>query len=143
MSDQPGTESFEDDLGSISIDDATDSGSGQDDLLDASEGDNEPWSPPDLQPRNTEWGTTAWEQSQEETIEQRIRQEEPDPDSAYGAPDDEGGLDSGDADDGPGPRASDDDEPDPSTEVVDDGEVGGAEAGVGSPESAAMHVVED
>ena len=40
MSDQPGTESFEDDLGSYSIDDATDSGSGHDDLLDASEGDN-------------------------------------------------------------------------------------------------------
>ncbi|WP_457253880.1 adenosine deaminase [Pedococcus sp. P5_B7] len=144
MSEQPGTESFEDDLGSISIDDATDSGSGQDDLLDASEGDNEPWSPPDLQPRNTEWGTTAWEQGQEETIEQRIRQEEPDPDSAYGAPDDEGGLDSGDADgDGFESAASDDDEPDSSTEIVDDGEVGGAEAGAGSPESAAMHVVED
>jgi hypothetical protein len=143
MSDQPGTESFEDDLGSISIDDATDSGSGQDDLLDASEGDNEPWSPPDLQPRNTEWGTTAWEQSQEETIEQRIRQEEPDPDSAYGAPDDEGGLDSGDADGERPGSAEPDDEPDPSTEIVDDGEVGGAEAGAGSPESAAMHVVED
>ena len=142
MSDQPGTESFEDDLGSISIDDATDSGNGQDELLDASEGDNEPWSPPDSQPRNTEWGTTAWEQSQEETIEQRIRQEEPDPDSAYGAPDDEGGLDSGDVDDSAGWRGSDD-EPDPSTENVDDGEVGGAEAGAGSPESAAMHVVED
>lgn len=144
MSDQPGTESFEDDLGSISIDDATDSGSGQDDLLDASEGDNEPWSPPDSQPRNTEWGTTAWEQGQEETIEQRIRQEETDPDSAYGAPDDEGGLDSGAADgDGFEPGAADDDEPDPATEIVDDGEVGGAEAGTGSPESAAMHVVED
>src|SRR5687768_14504812 len=93
MSDQPGTESFEDDLGSYSIDDATDAGSGQDELLDASEGDNEPWSPPDMQPRNTEWGTTAWEQSQEETINQRIAQEVPDPDSAYGAPDNESGLD--------------------------------------------------
>ena len=79
MSDQPGTESFEDDLGSISIDDATDSGSGQEELLDASEGDNEPWSPPDSQPRNTEWGTTAWEQGQEETIDQRIMQEVPGP----------------------------------------------------------------
>lgn len=143
MSDQPGTESFEDDLGSISIDDATDSGNGQDELLDASEGDNEPWSPPDSQPRNTEWGTTAWEQSQEETIEQRIRQEVPDPDSAYGAPDDEGGLDSGDVDADPVGARSDDDGPDPSTEFLDDGEVGGGQAGAGGPESAAMHVVED
>ena len=93
MSDQPGTESFEDDLGSVSLDDGVDAGSGQDELLDSSEGDNEPSSPPDLQPRATEWGTTASEQGQEETIEQRIRQEVPDPDSAYGAPDNEGGLD--------------------------------------------------
>jgi hypothetical protein len=134
MSDQPGRESFEDDLGSISIDDATDSGSGQAELLDASEGDNEPWSPPDSQPRNTEWGTTAWEQSQEETIEQRIRQEQADPDSAYGAPDNEGGLDD---------REPDPDGADPETEFVDDGEVGGGEAGTGSPESEAIHVVED
>ena len=141
MSDQPGTESFEDDLGSISIDDATDSGSGQDELLDSSEGDNEPWSPPDSRPRNTEWGTTAWEQRQEETIEQRIMQEEADPDSAYGAPDDEGGLDSGEAD---GDRPTTDaDAPDPSAEFIDDGEVGGGEAGEGGPESGAMHVVED
>ena len=141
MSDQPGTESFEDDLGSISIDDATDSGSGQDELLDASEGDNEPWSPPDSQPRNTEWGTTAWEQHQEETIEQRIMQEEADPDSAYGAPDDEGGLDSGEAN-GARPE-TDDDAPDPSAEFIDDGEVGGGEGGTGSPKSGAMHIVED
>src|SRR5690348_16514574 len=93
MSDQPGTESIEDDLGSYSVDDATDSGSAQEELLDASEGDNEPWSPPDLQPRNTEWGTTASEQAQDETIDQRITQEEPDPGTAYGAPDNESGLD--------------------------------------------------
>ena len=141
MSDQPGTESFEDDLGSISIDDATDSGNGQDELLDSSEGDNEPWSPPDSRPRNTEWGTTAWEQSQEETIEQRIMQEEADPDSAYGAPDDEGGLDSGEAD-GDRPE-TDADAPDPATEFLDDGEVGAGEAGQGGPEAGAMHVVED
>lgn len=39
------------------------------------------------------FGTTAYEQSLEETIDQRIRQEEPDPHSAYGAPDNESGLD--------------------------------------------------
>ena len=76
MSDQPGTESFEDDLGSVSLDDGVDAGSGQDGLLDSSEGDNEPSSPPDLQPRATEWGTTASEQHQEESIEQRPEYED-------------------------------------------------------------------
>lgn len=94
MSDQPGTESFDTDLGSMSLDDDIDAGSGQPGLLDATEGDNLPVSPPDLQPRNTEWGTTAAEQAQEETIDQRIAQEVPDPHSAYGAPDNESGLDS-------------------------------------------------
>ena len=93
MSDQPGTENFNDDLGSMSLDDGVDAGEGQPDLLDSSEGDNLPVSPPDLQPRNTEWGTTAQEQAQDETIDQRINQEVPDPNSAYGAPDNEGGLD--------------------------------------------------
>lgn len=93
MSDQPGTESFDDDLGSVSLDDAVDAGSGEPDLLDSSEGDNLPSSPPDQQSRATEWGTTASEQAQGDSIEQRIAQEESDPDSAYGAPDNESGLD--------------------------------------------------
>ncbi|WP_241668454.1 DUF5709 domain-containing protein [Pedococcus bigeumensis] len=165
MSDQPGTESFEDDLGSVSLDDGVDAGSGQDELLDSSEGDNEPSSPPDLQPRATEWGTTATEQGQEETIEQRIRQEVPDPDSAYGAPDNEGGLDdeprvggtdpdSIEADDdylgdeevgaaGVG-QLTDPDEgegPDVDSELV--GDESDASGDVLSPEEAAMHIVED
>lgn len=89
MSDQPGRESFEDDLGSYSIDDE-DQLQSEDTLLEPTD---EPYNPPDLQPRNTEWGTTAAEQEQGESLEQRIRQEEPDPHSAYGAPDNEGGLD--------------------------------------------------
>ena len=92
MSDQPGTENFDTDLGSMSLDDDIDAGSGQPGLLDATEGDNLPVSPPDLQPRNTEWGTTIAEQREGETIDQRIGQEVPDPDTAYGAPEDEGGL---------------------------------------------------
>jgi hypothetical protein len=135
MSDQPGTESLEDDLGSYSVDDAVDAGEGQDDLLDSSEGDNEPWSPPDLQPRNTEWGTTASEQAQEESIEQRIRQEEPDPDSAYGAPDDEGGLNRRDMDDEIGEVEDE--------EFLDDGEVGSGRAGTEGPEAQAMHVIDE
>ena len=93
MSDQPGTENFDTDLGSMSLDDGVDAGSGEPGLLDASEGDNLPVTPPDMQSRATEWGTTASEQAQEETIDQRIAQEVPDPDSAYGAPDNESGLD--------------------------------------------------
>jgi hypothetical protein len=105
-----------------------------DGLLDSTEGDDLPVTPPDMQSRATEWGTTAYEQGQEESIEQRIQQELPDPDSAYGAPDNEGGLDD---------REPDPDQPDPESEFVDDGEVGGGEAGAGSPESEAIHVVEE
>ena len=169
MSDQPGIESFDTDLGSISLDDATDAGSAQEELLDASEGDNEPWSPRDLQPRNTEWGTTGWEQSQDETIDQRIMQEVPDPASAYGAPDNESGLDGDDRVGG-----DDADSIDAEVDFLGDPEVGDAQVGsltepdegvredvdkqlVGddsgnggpgdagglSPEEQAMHVVED
>jgi uncharacterized protein DUF5709 len=165
MSDQPGTESFEDDLGSMSLDDGVDAGSGQDELLDSSEGDNEPSSPPDQQSRATEWGTTAYEQGQEESIEQRIRQEVPDPDSAYGAPDNEGGLDAeprvGGAD--PDSIAAEDDylgdeevgrvdagqltDPDEGDRPDQDAELVGDESGssgdLQSPEEAAMHVVEE
>jgi hypothetical protein len=164
MSDQPGTESIEDDLGSYSVDDAVDAGSGQEQLLDSSEGDNEPWSPPDQQPRSTEWGTTAAEQGQDETIDQRVMQEVPDPSSAYGAPDNESGLD-------PEPRVGGDDPDsiDASEDFLGDAEVGdgavgqladpdeggreddepellGEELGSGdgdlSPEEQAMHVVD-
>jgi len=164
MSDQPGTESIEDDLGSYSVDDAVDAGSSQEELLDSSEGDNQPWSPPDQQPRNTEWGTTASEQHQDETIDQRVMQEVPDPDTAYGAPDNEGGLD-------PEPRVGGDDpdsidadqdflgdaevgdgavgqlaDPDAGTREDDEPELLGEELGSEgddrSPEEQAMHVVE-
>jgi hypothetical protein len=130
MSDQPGTESIEDDLGSYSVDDAIDSGSGQNELLDASEGDNEPWSPPDQQPRNTEWGTTASEQAQDESIDQRIAQEQPE--------------DRPDPQDGVGGEDTD------AIAVLDDW-LGDAEVAPGEgpqsapgegPEAAAMHIVE-
>jgi len=164
MSDQPGTESFEDDLGSYSIDDATDAGSGQEGLLDSSEGDNEPWSPPDLQPRNTEYGTTASEQEQGESLEQRIRQEEPDPGTAYGAPDNEGGLDVDPRErvggDDPDSIAAEDDfvgdaevgdaragelvEPDEGVREDTEKDLDASEAGPGDgPEDSAMHVIED
>ena len=61
--------------------------------ISSDEGDYLPETPPDMMPRSTEWGTTPGEVRSEETIEQRIAQEEPDPDSAYGAPENESGLD--------------------------------------------------
>ena len=155
MSDQPGTESIEDDLGSYSVDDAVDSGSGQDELLDASEGDNEPWSPPDQQPRNTEWGTTASEQAQDESIDQRIAQEQPDdqPDDQPDPHSRVGGEDTdaiavlddwlGDAEVGDSP-AGELVEPDEGVRADTDDELDAREAGTGDgPEAAAMHIVAD
>jgi hypothetical protein len=51
------------------------------------------WSPPDTDRGSRMHGVTAAEQGREETIEERIAQEVPDPASAYGAPDNESGLD--------------------------------------------------
>lgn len=60
--------------------------------ISADEGDDLPMTPPDMQPRGTETAMTG-DANEPESIDQRIAQEEPDPNSAYGAPDDEGGLD--------------------------------------------------
>lgn len=60
--------------------------------ISTDEGDDLPMTPPDMQPRGTETAMTG-DANEPETIDQRIAQEEPDPNSAYGAPDDEGGLD--------------------------------------------------
>ena len=51
------------------------------------------YSPNDRPQGVTAHGTTAYEESIDETIDERIRQEVPDPNSAYGAPDNESGLD--------------------------------------------------
>ena len=164
MSDQPGRETIEDDLGSYSVDDENQLQS--EDTLDVGRGEDEPYSPPDLQPRSTEWGTTASEQRQEESIEQRIMQEEPDPSSAYGAPDNESGLDENPRDrvggDDPDSIAAEDDwlgdaeigdeqagqvtEPDQgSREDVDKELVGEDAEGTGnvSAEESAMHVIDE
>lgn len=49
-------------------------------LEDPEAGDFEPWSPPDRQPRGAEFIEG------DETISQRLRQEEPDPDAGYHDP---------------------------------------------------------
>lgn len=56
-------------------------------LEDPESGDDEPWTPPQRQPRSGEF-----DDDEEDTLEQRIGQEEPEDGTAYGAPDDEGGL---------------------------------------------------
>ncbi len=96
MSDDPGRESLQDDFeGNIqeySVDDEDqlqpeDTLDGSGDVLD------DGYALPDRLQGVTAWGTTAQEQAQDETIDQRIAQEVPDPHSAYGAPDDESGMD--------------------------------------------------
>ncbi|WP_052466777.1 hypothetical protein [Mobilicoccus massiliensis] len=59
--------------------------------ISSDETDDLPVSPPDMQPRGAEY--LGEDPAVEETIDQRIMQEEPDPDSAYGAPENESGLD--------------------------------------------------
>lgn len=129
-----------------------------DDVLDRG------YSPPDTDRGSRMHGVTAEEQARDETIEERIRQEVPDPASAYGAPENESGLDEEwlGGDDVDAIRAEDD--------WLGDGEVGedragrlvSPDAGLGedtekdlvgedvgidgagaSAEEAAMHVVRD
>ncbi len=61
-------------------------GTGEQDPLDAG------YTPPERLQRASGWGTTPAEQQQDETIDQRIGQEEPDPAASSDALDDEGGL---------------------------------------------------
>ena len=92
MSEQP--ENVTDDLGSYSLDDEdqlqpedTLEQGGPDDVLD------EGYSPPDRLHGSLAHGVTAEEQARDETIEERIHQEIPEEGTAYGAPDNESGLD--------------------------------------------------
>lgn len=137
---------------------------GHEDVLDGG------YDPPDRPRGSMAWGVTAWEESQQETIEQRIKQEIPDPDSAYGAPDNwgsprgagESGLDAEDMVGGDDPDAipADDDfvgdggrqvgrlvapdggfgEDEEQAEVAQDV---GFDGGVASPEESAMHIATD
>jgi hypothetical protein len=80
------------DIGSFSVDDEDQLGSAEDTLTQRGVDDalDEGYSPPEKPLGVDRWGTTAWEQAHDETIDQRIMQEEPDPNSAYGAPEDWG-----------------------------------------------------
>ncbi|WP_338750461.1 DUF5709 domain-containing protein [Janibacter alittae] len=91
------SENLDTDLTSYSLDDEDQldpetamTGSGEQetpDVVDTS------YSPPDSPRGSLAHGTTATEQTQDETIDERIKQELPDPNSAAGAPDNESGLD--------------------------------------------------
>ena len=122
MSDQP--ENISDDLGDYSIDDEDQLqpidtlDQGVDDYLDTG------FSPPDRPRGSLAHGVTAEEQHRDETIDERIRQEVPDPASAYGAPDNESGLD----DDGR-LGGDDPDSIDAEDDWLGDGEVGDLRAG--------------
>ena len=85
MSDNEQGETVEDELTTYSVDDedqlqAEDTLEGGDleDVLDRG------YSPNDRPQGVTAHGTTAYEESIDETIDERILQEEPDPNSAYG-----------------------------------------------------------
>ena len=91
MSEPP--ENRTDDLGATSLDDEdqlqpedTLEQEDVDDVLDRG------YSPPEKLHGSIAHGVTVEEQHHEETIEERIRQEVPDPDTAYGAPENESGL---------------------------------------------------
>lgn len=100
MSDESySAEELNTDTGSYSLDDE-DQFESEDTLVDRGVDNvlDEGYSPPEKPLGVDRWGTTAWEQSQDETIDQRILQEEPDPNTAYGAPDNESGLDEDEGD---------------------------------------------
>ncbi|EWT02994.1 hypothetical protein N865_03510 [Intrasporangium oryzae NRRL B-24470] len=87
-------ENLDDDLTSYSVDDEDQLQ--PEDTLDADDVDDaldRGYSPSERAQGSTAFGTTAYEQSLDETIDQRIQQEVPDPNSAYGAPLNESGLD--------------------------------------------------
>ena len=124
MSDLDPNENIDDDLTTYSVDDE-DQLQPEDTLDDGDLEDvlDRGYSPNDRPQGVTAHGTTAYEESVGETIDERIRQEVPDPDSAYGAPDNESGLD-GDRVGGDDPDAIDAED-----DWLGDHEVGDARAG--------------
>ena len=109
----------------------------QDVRIGSDEGDDLPVTPPDMRPRASE-RAMAGEPDDGETIEQRIMQEVPDPHSAYGAPDNESGLD------GPEDIGGDDPDAIPADEDFLGVSEPAVDRAVDEPaEEAAMHLKED
>ena len=124
MSDLEPNENIDDDLTSYSVDDE-DQLQPEDTLEDGDLEDvlDRGYSPSDSPRGSRAFGTTAYEQSVGETIDQRIEQEEADPSSAYGRPENESGLD----DERVG--GDDPDSIDAEDDWLGDNEVGDARAG--------------
>ena len=104
-------------------------------LDDPSATADEPWSPPDRQPRHSEF--IGEDTGEGETLDQRIHQEQPDPGTAYGAPDDHADREA--------ERMVGGDDPDaiPADQDVLGGPAGSDEpVERGGPEATAMRVVE-
>lgn len=114
-------ESIGDELGVYSVDDEDQLSS--EDTLD---GDGDPldrgYTAPDRLQGSTAYGVTAWEQANDETIDQRLRQETPDPFSAY-------------ASDADWTDGDEDDEPEGSGRV---GRIVAPDEGLGEDREAAM-----
>ena len=118
-------ENTADDLGDYSLDDEDQLQ--PEDTLDQEDVDDvldRGYSPPERLHGSLAHGVTAEEQHRDETIDERILQELPDPASAYGAPDNESGLDDDErvGGDDPDSISAEDD-------WLGDGEVGDARAG--------------
>ena len=81
---QNGNDQDEGDWGELDLD-AQERADAEINLDDPSAGDDEPWSPPDRMPRGTEF--VGIDTGEGETLDERINQEQPEPGTAYGAPD--------------------------------------------------------
>ncbi len=92
MSDQPDNETISDGLSTYSIDN-DDQLQPEDTLIPGGDPVEVGYETADKLHGSLAFGTTADEEAQEETIEQRIRQEVPEDGTSYGAPDNESGLD--------------------------------------------------
>lgn len=150
MSEQSDRESIGDELSTYSTD-AEDQLQPEDTLMPGGDPVEAGFETPDRLHGSVAFGTTAQEQAEEETIEQRIRQEVPDPATAYGAPHNESGMDPEPMAGGDDPDAipadqdfvgeiSEDAEPAPDRGPRDGDDA--AMVGSQSAEEAAMHMVE-
>ncbi|WP_022910132.1 hypothetical protein [Aestuariimicrobium kwangyangense] len=110
-------------------------------LDDPTDTDNEPWSPPERQPRGAE--LAANDPGQEETIDQRILQEEPEEGTAYGAPDNEAGDEPVDMVGGDDPDAIPAETDVLGVPAWDEDDERLRDDPFGGPEKAALHEVDD
>ena len=102
------------------------------------------YSPPEKYSAGQGYGNTPWEEEHRETIDQRIVQEEPEPDPYLEAERRQEDLDDGEVGDVRAGRLVDPDQgtgPDEEKDLV--GEDVGIDGAAASAEEAAMHVVED